>query len=59
MEMQDKLNKFKQHHLWTLVPHPQGKSIIGTRWVFRNKLDEDGIFRRNKERLVAKGFCQL
>ena len=57
--MQDELNEFKRHNVWTLVPRPQGKTIIGTRWVFRNKVDEDGIVTRNKARLVAQGFTQL
>nr|GFA04497.1 hypothetical protein [Tanacetum cinerariifolium] len=29
----------------------------GTKWVFMNKKDERGIVIRNKERLVAQGFC--
>ncbi|GJT53025.1 retrovirus-related pol polyprotein from transposon TNT 1-94 [Tanacetum coccineum] len=32
--------------------------IIGTKWVFRNKLDENGIVSRNKARLVAQGYNQ-
>ena len=32
--------------------------MIGTKWVFRNKLDEDGIVTRKKARLVAKGYSQ-
>ncbi|GJS98951.1 copia protein [Tanacetum coccineum] len=32
--------------------------IIGTKWVFRNKLDENGIVFRNKARLVAQGYHQ-
>ena len=57
--MQDELNEFECHRVWTLVPRPEGKTIIGTCWVFRNKMDEDGIVIINKERLVAQGFCQL
>ena len=37
---------------------PKSKSIIGTRWVYRNKFDGDGIVVRNKARLVAKGYSQ-
>nr|GEV16274.1 copia protein [Tanacetum cinerariifolium] len=33
-------------------------SIIGTKWVFRNKLDEIGVISRNKARLVAQGYNQ-
>nr|GEX42090.1 copia protein [Tanacetum cinerariifolium] len=30
----------------------------GTKWVFRNKLDENGIISQNKVRLVAQGYNQ-
>ena len=56
--MQDELNQFERQKVWKLVPRPKGKSVIGTKWVFRNKLDEDGIVTRNKARLVAKGYSQ-
>ena len=32
--------------------------MIGTKWVFRNKLDENGEITRNKARLVYKGYAQ-
>nr|GEW53727.1 copia protein [Tanacetum cinerariifolium] len=33
-------------------------TVIVTKWVFRNKLDENGIVSRNKDRLVAQGYNQ-
>nr|GEY98523.1 copia protein [Tanacetum cinerariifolium] len=33
-------------------------TIIETKWVFRNKLDENVIISRNKARLVAQGYNQ-
>ncbi|GJS75824.1 retrovirus-related pol polyprotein from transposon TNT 1-94 [Tanacetum coccineum] len=33
-------------------------TIIGTKWVFRNKLDENGIVSQNKAMLVAQGYNQ-
>nr|GEV27684.1 retrovirus-related Pol polyprotein from transposon TNT 1-94 [Tanacetum cinerariifolium] len=41
-----------------LVPQPRNMTIIGTKWVFRNNLDENGIVSRNKARLVAQGYSQ-
>ena len=32
--------------------------MIGTKWLFRNKLDENGEITRNKARLVCKGYAQ-
>nr|KAJ0222487.1 hypothetical protein LSAT_V11C200097470 [Lactuca sativa] len=57
--MQEELNEFERHNVWTLVPRPLGKTITGTRWVYRNKVDKDGIITRNKSRLVAQGFTQI
>nr|GEU49362.1 copia protein [Tanacetum cinerariifolium] len=40
------------------IPQPKNMTIIGTKWVFRNKLDENGIVSRNKARLVTQGYNQ-
>ena len=32
--------------------------MIRTKWVFKNKIDEQGVIVRNKARLVAKGYNQ-
>ncbi len=56
--MQEELNQFERNEVWTLMKRPPNVSIIGTKWVYRNKLDEDGIVIRNKARLVAKGYNQ-
>ena len=32
---------YVMNKIWKLVPRPSNKTIIGTRWVFRNKLDEN------------------
>ena len=48
--MEDELNQFKRNNVWTLVERPMDKSIIETKWVFRNKLDENGIVIKNKAR---------
>ncbi|GJR95252.1 retrovirus-related pol polyprotein from transposon TNT 1-94 [Tanacetum coccineum] len=39
--MQEELNQFVANDVWELVPLPISQSVIGTKWVFRNKLDEN------------------
>jgi len=56
--MLDDLNQFRRNDVWNLVPKPQQKNIIGTKWVFRNKLNKQGEVVRNKARLVAQGYSQ-
>ncbi|KAK2403095.1 putative mitochondrial protein [Trifolium repens] len=58
LAMQEELNQFKRNDVWDLVPPPPSHQVIGTRWVFRNKLDENGIIIRNKAQLVAQGYNQ-
>ena len=58
MSMQAELNQFERNQVWELVPKPNGATIIGTRWVFRNKENEDGKVVTNKSRIVAKGYFQ-
>ena len=56
--IQEELNQFEHQKVWKLVPRPKNKKVIDTQWVFRNKLDEEGIVMRNKTILVAKGYSQ-
>jgi len=54
--MQEELNQFEQNQVWTLTTRPKDHPLIGSKWVFRNKLDETGTVIRNKAQLVAKGY---
>ena len=54
--MQEELNQFERNKVWELVPAPRSRSIIGIKWVYRNKMDENEIVTRNKARLVVKGY---
>ncbi|GJT31289.1 retrovirus-related pol polyprotein from transposon TNT 1-94 [Tanacetum coccineum] len=56
--MQEDLNQFIANDVWELVPQPRNMTILGTKWVFRNKLNENSIVSRNKARLVAQGYNQ-
>ena len=56
--MQEELNQFERNKVQDLFEKTLDHPIIGTKQVFRNKLDENGIVIRNKARLVAKGYNQ-
>lgn len=53
MDMQEELSQFQRNDIWDLVPRLSQKNIIRTKWVFINKLNEQGEVVRNKARLVA------
>ena len=54
MAMQKELNQFERNNVWELVPKLEHQSVIGTKWVFRNKMDESNVVVRNKTILVAQ-----
>ena len=56
--MHEELKQFARNEVWFLVPKTAEMNIIGSKWVFRNKLDEDGMITRNKARLVFTGYNQ-
>nr|GEZ76348.1 hypothetical protein [Tanacetum cinerariifolium] len=56
--MQDELDQFSRLKVWRLVPRPKGKTIIKTKWIFKNKKDESSLVIQNKARLVAVGYSQ-
>jgi hypothetical protein len=57
--MDEELDQIEKNDTWELVPRPKNKNVIGTKWVFRNKLNEDGHVTRNKARLVCKGYAHI
>nr|GEY91659.1 hypothetical protein [Tanacetum cinerariifolium] len=56
--MQEELDQFARLKVWILVPRPEGKFIIKTKLIFKNKKDESSLVIRNKVRLVAVGYSQ-
>ncbi|GJV74823.1 retrovirus-related pol polyprotein from transposon TNT 1-94 [Tanacetum coccineum] len=54
--MQDKLDEFARLKVSILVPRLEGKTIIKTKWIFKNNKDEISLVIQNKARLVATAF---
>nr|GFB47410.1 ribonuclease H-like domain, reverse transcriptase, RNA-dependent DNA polymerase [Tanacetum cinerariifolium] len=56
--MQEEMQQFFNQQVWKLVPLPDGKIAIGTKWILKNKRNARGIVVRNKDKLVAQGYRQ-
>jgi hypothetical protein len=55
--MDEELDQIEKNDTWELVPRPKDKNVIDTKWVYMNKLNEDGHVTRNKARLLCKGYA--
>nr|GEX40996.1 hypothetical protein [Tanacetum cinerariifolium] len=56
--MQEELDQFARLKVWRLVPRSEGKTIIKTKWIFKNKKDKSSLVIQNKARLVTVGYSQ-
>jgi hypothetical protein len=57
--MNEELDHIEKNNTWELVPIPEDKNVIGSKWVFNNKMNEKGQVVRNKSRLFCKGYVQV
>ena len=44
--------------VWEVVPRPQDRSVVGSRWIYKIKYAADGSIEKFKARFVAKGYAQ-
>ncbi|GKU95397.1 hypothetical protein SLEP1_g8760 [Rubroshorea leprosula] len=56
--MSDEFNALVRQGTWELVPSNNHQNVIGCKWVFRIKRNNEGRVESYKARLVAKGFHQ-
>jgi hypothetical protein len=57
--MNEELNQNEKNQTWEIFPRAQNENVIGTKWVFKNKLNENEKVIRNKSILVCKGNAQV
>src|SRR6218665_2303846 len=56
--MDEEIESLKQNGTWILTELPENKTVIGSKWVYKVKIDENGNVTRYKARLVAQGYSQ-
>lgn len=57
--MEEELQHIEKNKTWELFHRLEDKNIIGTKWVYQNKMSEEGKIVRHKARLVCKGYSQV
>ena len=52
--MREELNSMERNGVWELVDLPQNHQAIGSKWIFKRKLNASGGVEKYKARLVAR-----
>ena len=47
-----------KNDVWDIVPKPEGKSIVSSKWIYKIKHAADGSIKKYKARFVARVFYQ-
>jgi hypothetical protein len=54
--MDEEMASLDKNEAWDLVDLPTRRNPIGSKWVFKKKLNAKGKVEKYKSRLVAKGY---
>ena len=57
--MVEEYDSIVRNSAWEIVPRLVGKSVVGSRWIYKVKQATDGNVEKYKARFVARGFSQI
>jgi hypothetical protein len=57
--MMEEYNSIMKNDVWEVVPRPEGKSVVTSRWLYKLKYAADGSNEKYKSHFVAWGFSQV
>lgn len=57
--MRQEIEALENNKTGTLIELPQGKKVIGSKWIFKIKYLPDGSIDKYKAGLVGKGYNQV
>ena len=56
--MLEEYNSILTNDVWDVVPRPQGKPMVTSKWIYKVKFSADGSVEKCKAKFVARGFSQ-
>ena len=54
--MVEEYDSIMKNQVWEVVLRPQGKKVVGSRWIYKVKHAVDESVEKYKARFVVKGF---
>ena len=53
--MMEEYQSIMKNDVWEVVPRPEGKFLVTSKWIYKIKHSTDGGIEKYKARFVAKG----
>jgi hypothetical protein len=57
--MAEEYQSIMKNDVWDIVPRPEGKSVVISKWIYKIKHANDGSVEKYKVRFVAREFSQV
>lgn len=57
--MKEEMDQLRSKNVFEVVDRPRDQMVLGTKWVFKVKMNQEGQVERFKSRFVARGFTQV
>jgi hypothetical protein len=54
--MMEEYNSIMKNDVWEVVPRPEEKLVVTSRWLYKPRHAADGSIEKYKDRFVAQGF---
>src|SRR5713226_8225588 len=58
VDMIEEYQSIMKNDVWDVVPRPEGKSVVTSKWIYKIKHAADGSIEKYKARFVVRGFSQ-
>ena len=56
--MTEEYQTIMKNDVWYIVPRPESKSVVSSKWIYKIKHAADGSIEKYKARFVARGFSR-
>ena len=56
--MTEEYQSIIENDVWEIVPRPEGKYVVSSKWIFKIKYTTDGSIEKYKSKFIGRGFSQ-
>jgi hypothetical protein len=57
--MMEEYQSIMKNDVWYIVPRPERKFVVTSKWIYKIKHTTDGSIEKHKTSFVARGFSQV